>query len=114
MSGLVHLDQTVAQELRNIMGEDFPLLVQTFVRDSTQRIESFREAMKMRDADALCRAAHSFKGSAGNMGAVHLADLCRSLEALGRTNDLQGVPTLIDEILNEYGTVERALMTMLR
>lgn len=114
MSVHVHLDQIVVQELRSIMGEDFPLLVQTFVRDSAQRIESAREAMKEADADALCRAAHSFKGSAGNMGAVHLADLCRSLETLGRSNDLRGAPTLIDEIFNEYGAVERALMAMLR
>ena len=114
MSASNHLDQALAQELRNIMGDEFPLLVQTFVRDSAHRIESIRDAVTSGDALALRRAAHSFKGSAGNMGASQLAELCRSLEVLGRDGDLQAVPPLIDALVNEYGAVERELTSLLR
>jgi HPt (histidine-containing phosphotransfer) domain-containing protein len=114
MPGRTHLDQTVAQELRVIMGDEFPLLVQTFIRDSAHRIESIRDAIKAADADGLRRAAHSFKGSAGNMGAVPLAELCRQLEGLGRDAELTAAPTIIEQILDEYSAVERELLAMLR
>lgn len=96
------------------MGDDFPLLVQTFIRDSAHRIESIRNALKAGDADALRRAAHSFKGSAGNMGAMPLAESCRLLEEIGRVADLAGASTLIEEIVDEYSAVERELLAMLR
>jgi HPt (histidine-containing phosphotransfer) domain-containing protein len=114
MPGSSHLDQTATQELRNIMGNDFALLVQTFVRDSAQRIVAIRDAVKIDDADALRRAAHSFKGSAGNMGALRLADICRALEEIGRLKVTLGAPSLIHELVDEYGAVERELTALLR
>ena len=114
MPGSSHLDQTATQELRNIMGNDFALLVQTFVRDSAQRIVAIRDAVKAESPDALRRAAHSFKGSAGNMGALRLADICRSLEELGRQQLIVGAPSLIHELVEEYGAVERELAALLR
>ncbi|EEF27330.1 conserved hypothetical protein [Ricinus communis] len=114
MPGISHLDQAATQELRNIMGNEFALLVQTFIRDSAQRIEAIRSAVTGVDADALRRAAHSFKGSAGNMGAPRLAELCRSLEELGRVGDATSAFPLIDELVIEYGAVERELTALLR
>jgi HPt (histidine-containing phosphotransfer) domain-containing protein len=114
MPGISHLDQAATQELRNIMGSDFGLLVQTFVRDSAQRIEAIRSGIKTGDADMLRRAAHSFKGSAANMGAPRLADICRSLEELGRIGDTSSAHPLVDELVIEYGAVERELTALLR
>jgi HPt (histidine-containing phosphotransfer) domain-containing protein len=114
MSGNSHLDQNAVQELRGIMGSDFALLVQTFIRDSAQRIESIRAGANTGDADQLRRAAHSFKGSAANMGAPRLADLCRALEELGRLGDASGAYPLVDDLVIEYGAVERELTALLR
>lgn len=114
MPGISHLDQTATQELRSIMGGDFALLVQTFVRDSAQRIESIRNGVNVGDADQLRRAAHSFKGSAANMGAPRLADLCRSLEEIGRLGEITGAHPIVDELVIEYGAVERELTALVR
>ena len=114
MSGISHLDQTATQELRNIMGGDFGLLVQTFIRDSAQRIQAIRNGIHAADADMLRRAAHSFKGSAANMGAPRLADICRALEEAGRLGEAANMHPLIDELVQEYGAVERELNALLR
>lgn len=114
MPGSAHLDQTVIQELRMIMGGDFSLLVQTFVRDSAQRIESIRDAARDSDAEALRRSAHSFKGSAGNMGAIHLVAICRALEEAGRVGEIGGVGPVIAALVNEYSCVEREMTALLR
>jgi HPt (histidine-containing phosphotransfer) domain-containing protein len=107
MSGKQHLDRTTLQELRTVMGDDFTLLIQTFIKDSTMRIAAIQQAAG--DAEALRRAAHSFKGSSGNMGAQRLADLCRALEELARTGTTEGSEPLIDELAAEYAAVERDL-----
>ena len=114
MPGISHLDQAATQELRNIMGNEFALLVQTFIRDSAQRIEAIRAGVTGSDADGMRRAAHSFKGSAANMGAPRLAELCRVLEELGRNGETNGAYALIDELVIEYGAVERELTALLR
>lgn len=72
------LDAAVLAELQLIMGDDFALLLQTFSDDSVQRLQALEAARE--DVDALRRAAHSFKGSASNVGAVALAHSCLQLE----------------------------------
>ena len=108
-----HLDRVTVQELRAVMGEDFALLVQTFARDSSQRIAAIQEAVTAADADALRRAAHSFKGSSGNMGAPGLAEFCRSLEELGRDGTTDGAAALVTALVDEYTHVERELNQLL-
>ncbi|TGG95972.1 Hpt domain-containing protein [Natronospirillum operosum] len=72
------LDAAVLAELQLIMGDDFALLLQTFSDDSVQRLQALEATRE--DVDALRRAAHSFKGSASNVGAVALARSCLELE----------------------------------
>jgi HPt (histidine-containing phosphotransfer) domain-containing protein len=43
-----------------------------------------RTAIEREDWPALSSWAHSLKGSCGSLGAMHMADLCGTLEALGR------------------------------
>lgn len=107
MSGERHLDGAALQELRTVMGSEFPLLVQTFIKDSGERVESIRRACAAADADALRRAAHSFKGSSGNMGALQLSELCRQLEELGRDGSTAGAPLLAERLAAEFDAVRR-------
>lgn len=113
MSGEQHLDRAALQELRGVMGDDFVLLIQTFFKDSAMRIAAIRQAAGGGDAEALRRAAHSFKGSSGNMGAPRLSELCRALEELGRDGTTVGSDVLIDDLAAEYAAVERDLNALL-
>jgi len=113
MSGKQHLDPVAVAELKGVMGSDFGLLVQTFFTDSVQRIEGIRAALSAADPEALRRAAHSFKGSSGNMGAPHLAELCRALEELGRDGGIDGGEQLLDELAEEYDAVRAELGALL-
>lgn len=107
-----HLDLDVLDELKVVMGDDFPLLIETFVGDSGPRLEQIGAAIASGDADALRRSAHSFKGSAGNMGARELAALCQQLESLGRDGRVDGAAGLLDAARREYRLVCDALDAM--
>ncbi len=104
-----HLDLEVISELKDVMGDEFPLLVDTFVNDSALRIAAINDAVSSGEPESIRRAAHSFKGSASNMGAVHLAKLCGSLEERGRSGETVGIEQLAEDISSTYRDVKEAL-----
>jgi histidine phosphotransfer protein HptB len=86
-----HLDPDTLQELRGVLGADFPLLVTTFVTDSESRLAAIRAALAAGDAPAVREAAHALKGSSLNIGAHRLAAACVAVEAFARAGDAAGI-----------------------
>lgn len=97
-----HLDRDVLSSLQEIMEEEYPVLLDTFLIDSEERLRLLHSAEHSQDAQAMRRAAHSFKGSCSNMGAKVLADSCRDLEELARRGELGGSAQLIARIEREF------------
>lgn len=108
-----HFDSDIVQELRAVMGADFAHLLRTFATDSEMRIANIEQAIAEADADALRRAAHSFKGSSGNMGARHLSELCKRMEDCAREGKLNESNSLIAQLRVEFGNVQRELTALL-
>ncbi|WP_348750899.1 Hpt domain-containing protein [Pseudomonas rhodesiae] len=99
----VHLDPDVLSGLQEVMEGEYPKLLDTFLDDSQKRIEALRTARD--DAKALGRIAHSFKGSSGNLGATHLAQLCQRLE-LESGEPAADLGALVDQIDHEFALVK--------
>lgn len=104
-----HLDTVTLDELRAVLGDEFAVLVNTFLNDSDKRVSALREALSAQDAERMREAAHSFKGSALNMGAHALAALCRDVEARARAGDLVGLGAAVEAIARELGVVSGLL-----
>lgn len=98
----VHLDYTVLSALKEVMEDEYPLLLDTFLQDSAIRVEHLHHA---RDSRELGQAAHSFKGSSSNMGALQLARLCQELEARAQGGPFEGLEDLVNRIDSEFVTV---------
>ncbi|MCH8496914.1 MAG: Hpt domain-containing protein [Marinobacter sp.] len=112
MNENTHLDMDALSELREVMGEEFNVLLETFINDSAQRINALHSALHSEDADALGKAAHSFKGSSMNIGATQLGHLCLKVETAGRQGDLTGVESVIADITEEFAQVRHLLEAM--
>ncbi|MGW8462335.1 Hpt domain-containing protein [Pseudomonas sp. CLCA07] len=97
-----HLDQDVLNALQEVMEDDYPELLDTFLRDSEERLCVLRVA---EDASQLMNAAHSFKGSSSNMGAVHLAELCHELEQHAKQKNLAEIEKLVQSIDGEFAII---------
>ncbi len=65
--------------------------------------------MKQGDPLALRRAAHSLKGSSGNVGARSLAAVLINLVEIGATGTLDGVEPLLFQLRLESERTRRAL-----
>lgn len=111
MTNLPLLDDEIICTLREVMGEDFSLLMETFVRDSSERIGALASSIHAGDADAVRRGAHSFKGSSGNVGAVRLAEACRLLESMALAGDPTPWPAQLSLIEMEFAAVRQRLVS---
>ena len=107
-----HLDRQALETLKEVMEDDFALLITTFLQDSENRIRSLNTLVKSDNADAVRRAAHSFKGSCSNIGAPLLASYCAVLEKKGVDNHLDDIQEDIDRIKVEYEIVKGLLLTL--
>lgn len=101
----IHLDSAVLAALQDVMEDEYPVLLDTFLADSEERLLVLRQAEQAADAQSLRLSAHSFKGSCSNMGALMLAGLCKQLEEVGRREQLELVPDLVEQIEREFAIV---------
>jgi HPt (histidine-containing phosphotransfer) domain-containing protein len=113
MSDNNHIDTDTLNMLKEVMEDGFENLLNTFISDSKGRIEDLRQAISVGDDDGVRRAAHSLKGSSGNLGANPLAALCLSVESRGKDGDLSGLETELEKIEQEYQQVAAIMKAML-
>ncbi|WLH37221.1 Hpt domain-containing protein [Pseudomonas sp. FP2196] len=97
-----HVDRDTLSALRDVMEDGYPELLDTFLSDSRARLG---ELQKTVDAKALADVAHSFKGSASNMGAIRLAELCHELEAEAKYKSHSEIAQLVADISGEFEQV---------
>ncbi|WP_417513822.1 Hpt domain-containing protein [Marinobacter sp.] len=103
-----HLDEEALAELRDVMEDEFEMLIQTYLGDSKERIDSLKGAVMAGDSDAFIKTAHSFKGSCINIGAPRLGELCRKAEKVGQNESLAEAPPVLEEIDEEFQRVTEA------
>jgi signal transduction histidine kinase/DNA-binding response OmpR family regulator/HPt (histidine-containing phosphotransfer) domain-containing protein len=111
-SGGEVLDAQTLERLRELGGGTNEVIVevaQLYLRDAPSRIAAIDDAIAANDAAALASAAHSFKSSSGNVGALRMHALNGALELLGNAGTLEGADVLARDLTAEYERVARAL-----
>ena len=103
------LDRSVLAGLRELREEGEPdpavELIDLFLRDTPPRIQDMQTAIARSDARTLKEAAHGLKGSASNLGAQRLSNLCLALEKLAGDGKLAEAADLFNQVTEEYGRV---------
>jgi HPt (histidine-containing phosphotransfer) domain-containing protein len=112
------LDENALKQLRAMLGkratEMLPGLVQTYINDSRELINSARSALGSQDAEGLRRAAHTLKSTSANFGALRVSTLCRELEAASKDGQFEGTLRLLERIEHEQALAEAALMQVVQ
>jgi histidine phosphotransfer protein HptB len=84
------LDEASLIELRLLMEDDFPLLLQNYISDARRALANMDVALEAGDAGQLRRVAHSLKGSTANLGAKDLVFQLQEVERCAQNGDLTG------------------------
>ncbi len=90
-------DQTIT-ELKEIMGDDIGMLLETFIEDSKSKVTDLSKALEHGDANIIRRVAHSLKGSCKNVGAIAMALLCEEMEHKAKEEILEPLPNLYSQL----------------
>ena len=107
-----HLDYDALNTLKDVMEDDFSLLIDTFIQDSTERLQKLQTIITSGNADLIRRAAHSFKGSSSNVGAMNLSSLCAALERKALEGNLVGLDESLRSIEEEFARVQILLQEL--
>jgi signal transduction histidine kinase/CheY-like chemotaxis protein len=103
------LDDSVLDELREVLGDEVDKIVQVYLEDAPRLIAQLERAAVGNDPIALRVAAHTLKSSSANVGARTLSDAARDLEHGARDGTLGQPETLVARIVTEFAQVRRAL-----
>lgn len=84
------------EELQLDDGSDLIVeLIDLYLLDAAQRVSQIREASIETEWALLKRAAHNLKGSSGNLGVRHVAEICEKLERMDGHDSPQTVADLV-------------------
>jgi CheY-like chemotaxis protein/HPt (histidine-containing phosphotransfer) domain-containing protein len=105
-----------ARLMQTVEGDESMLrdLVQTFFEESPAQERAIVDALGRKDAAALARAAHTFKGVLLTIAALPSADAARRLEMLARGSRLDDAPAALAELREELRRLDPALHSLMR
>ena len=84
-------------------------VLQMFLDEVPPRMDRLRNAVTAGNIQEVYRTAHSLKGSAGNIGAQAMFEICRQLDGIGKSGGLAAAGPLIDALDAEFGKVEEEI-----
>ena len=106
------MDEDVWVELRELGSDFVSQFIEAYLKESDKHFPAMGEALKARESHALFKAAHTMKGGSGNVGAMHLSDLCQRLQMAARDARWEECEELVPQVVAEHERVAEALRTV--
>jgi CheY-like chemotaxis protein len=106
------LDPAALEMLLDVIGGEPELLaelIDSFLEEAPPLLSKMHQALEKGDPAGLRVAAHTIKSSANDFGATTLAELCQTLEDMGKSGTLDGAAELGAQVDVEYERVKVAL-----
>ena len=98
------------RSLRDLGGDEFVAeVVDAFAADAPTLLASLEDSLRRHDTEELRRAAHTLKSNGATLGAAEFAERCRVVELRAKDGQLDGVAQLVDQIQQEYRTLQASL-----
>jgi CheY-like chemotaxis protein len=107
------LDRAVLAELRDNMDAEFAVeLIGDFFAGAPKMLAAMRQSLAQGEPADLRLAAHTLKSNSASLGALRLAEVCRTLEELGKSGVLDDTTAAhITRAEAEYEQARQALET---
>ncbi len=97
----VRVDIEAITELKELLGSDFNLLIETYINDTRAKLDLLKMSLVKEEFDEIIEASHSVKGASLNMGILRLSELCQKVETAAREGDLSVGLSLMTQMLEE-------------
>jgi len=110
---MVHINYEALNDLADVLEEDFPVIIDSFIASSSNILDSIPPSLLIDDLNSFVIKIHSLKGSCRNIGAEYLAELCMIDEVHAKKEQVDKVDPLLKEIRKEFEIVKKALLDYL-
>ncbi len=108
------INKVMIEELKELMEDDFSLLLETYITDGDQHLLDLDKALNDNNAKNISEIAHALKGSSRNLGADALAETSMKIETMGRGADLAGIDDEVSQLKKEYQEVKDFFQRLLQ
>lgn len=89
------INHTTLGGLKAVAGPQFPHILKTFTDNCDKLMQDIEEAIATQDSTRLSTAAHSFKSTAGQLGAEKLAGILKTIDDTARLGRQPGTPLIV-------------------
>ena len=107
------IDQSVLDELLSFSDDGDPELlvdlINMFLEDGPIKVKAVQDGVASGDLEMAERAAHSLKGSSGNLGCRQVQAICEELQISARNNELEKSRELAPQLPDLYRVADEAL-----
>ncbi|MDG6774514.1 Hpt domain-containing protein [Thiomicrorhabdus sp. ZW0627] len=100
------LSQKRLDELNAMIGEQLPVILNTYIETSIQNVEELETAFQSLNYTILSEVSHKLKGSSASIGATNLPNQCVELESkLQNTSDINEISKVLSMIKSENSAI---------
>ena len=103
------VNDTALEAMRELLGEDFSLMLKTYLSTSGETFHGLASALESDDLEQLKLQAHSLKSACQNVGAERLSAMAHELEQQIQVQELDQIEQRVAAMLQEAERVKRHL-----
>jgi HPt (histidine-containing phosphotransfer) domain-containing protein len=83
--------------------------INSYLADAAALLTTIDQALTQRNGNELVQAVHTLKSTSAQVGAVHLAELCRQIEEMATEDAFERIDGLSGQMKDEYERVKIAM-----
>lgn len=84
-------------------------LIDLYLEEASKLLAGMREAVAKKDELPIKQAAHSLRGSSGNLGILQMALMCREVEHM-KSDNILAIEVLVNKMEHELVEVRQILL----
>lgn len=112
MNGLEY-DSDKIEDFMRLGGKSFTVrMIDLFFVSASAQVQNAETGTARGDGEAVARAVHSLRSSAGNFGAAGIVDLTRRIEAAAIESRIEEIDPLVAELRERFDRMCRNLETV--
>ncbi len=96
------IDDSVADPLKELLGDSYLELVSDFTADFPVKFSALKTSADNNDADSIFKLSHTLKSSSGSFGFIRLYKRLEHLELQSRKNEISNLTQQIVLIEQEF------------